>query len=471
MVTPDEMAAVDAAAPEDVAVLVARAGAGVARAAARLLVEHAGGVYGRRVLVLAGKGNNGADGRAAADRLRWRGAHVVVVDAASLGPGCRLPSADLVVDAAYGTGLARSYQAPDAGRSPVLAVDIPSGLSGLTGAAVDGSSVPRATATATFAALKPGLLLGDGPVLAGAVEVVDIGVGSLVAARAGAWLVVDADVAARIPPRAHDAHKWQAAVGVVAGSPGMSGAPWMVSRAALRAGAGYVRLGIPGMAPAAAGLPPGELVATALPERDWDDAAADGLERFAALVVGPGLGIAGRGGDGGSGPDTPVGRLLGRGSQPAVVDADGLNALGSFEAVAEVAARRRHPIVLTPHAGEFARLAGGPPGADRIAAVRDAARRSGAVVALKGSTTVVADPDGQVRLAAAGSSRLATAGTGDVLAGVIGALLARGVPALDAAAVGAHVHGRAAGTGLAVGLVASDLPELIAAWLSAHEAG
>jgi NAD(P)H-hydrate epimerase len=114
------------------------------------------------------------------------------------------------------------------------------------------------------------------------------------------------------------------------------------------------------------------------------------------------------------------------------------------------------------------RLAGHPPGPDRLAAARDASARSGAIVLLKGSTTVVAAPNGKALMSASGDSRLATAGTGDVLSGIVGAFIARGVPAFEAAALAAHVHGRAARTGHAEGLVASDLPELVAAWLSAR---
>ena len=161
-----------------------------------------------------------------------------------------------------------------------------------------------------------------------------------------------------------------------------------------------------------------------------------------------------------------MGEFLARAPLPVVVDADALNALGSLEAVAAVVGRRTHPLVLTPHAGEFTRLAGAPPGPDRIASVREAAARSGAIVLLKGSTTVVAEPEGRVLLAASGSPRLATAGTGDALSGVIGALIARGMEPFEAAGYGAHVHGRAAGAGRPEGLVASDLPELVSEWLS-----
>ena len=159
VVTPEEMAAIDAAAPEPTDELIARAGAALAAEARRML----GGTYGRRVVVVAGKGNNGADGRAAAERLRAWGVRVEVLDAAD-GMGA-LPAADLVVDAAYGTGFRGAYRAPDAGGAPVLACDIPSGVDGLTGAAAPDAVV--ADRTITFAALKPGLVLEPGRSLAG----------------------------------------------------------------------------------------------------------------------------------------------------------------------------------------------------------------------------------------------------------------------------------------------------------------
>lgn len=467
VVTPTEMALVDRRAPAPEAVLIGRAGRAVATRAVDLL----GGRYGRRVVIVAGAGNNGNDGRAAAAVLRAQGVAVVVLDAASLAGGERLPAADLVVDAAYGTGLSRPYFPPDPGDTPVLAVDVPSGVSGLTGEIVGGDATGghgaagavRAVATVTFAALKPGLLLGMGPEHAGAVEVVDIGLGDLVDEVARIHLVTDDDVVRLVPPRGREAHKWQSAVAVVAGSPGMTGAPWMLSRAVLRAGAGYCRLGLPGIDPGAAGLPPGEAVLSPLPKKGWDGDALAWIARCKSLVVGPGLGAA----ETGSGTSGPVAGVLTGSDVPAVVDADGINALGRLEAVAEVTAARPAPVILTPHEGEFTKLTGAPPGADRIEAVRRAAAASGAVVLLKGSTTIVATPDGRVLLAASGSSRLATAGTGDVLSGCIGALLARGVPAPEAAALGAHIHGRAAALGPAVGLVASDLPDLISQWLSA----
>lgn len=469
VLTPAEMAEVDRKAPEAVDLLIERAGSAVANAARRML----DGAYGRRVVVVAGRGNNGADGRVAARLLARRGAAVSVVEAADLKGGERLPSADLVIDAAYGTGLSRPYAPPDPGGALVLAVDIPSGLSGVTGrpvapspaAAPASAAAPtsvRADRTVTFAAYKPGLLLGAGPDQAGAIEVADISLGSLAAAAATAWLVTDSDVARRWPARPREAHKWQSAVQIVAGSPDMYGAPWLVARGAMHAGAGYTLVGVPG-APPGGGLPPGEYVTRRLPAEGWADEVAPGLERVRALVVGPGLGEKVTGG---AGRQSEVARLLGLSSVPAVVDADALRALGDLDTVASLARSRSGPLVLTPHEGEYARLVGRPPADDRIADVREVAARTGAVVLLKGSTTVVADPGGEVLLVNAGSPRLATAGTGDVLSGAIGAFLARGLPAPAAAALAAHCHGRAASLGRSEGLVAGDLPDLLATWLS-----
>lgn len=440
VLTPEEMREVDEAAPEPVEVLVARAGAAVARVAVRMM----GGAYGRRVVVVAGKGNNGADGRSAAGRLRRAGVRVAVLEAA--GAPASLPVCDLVIDAAYGTGFRGEYRAPAAPLgTPVLAVDIPSGVDGLTGEAGDGAV--RADATVTFAALKPGLVLGEGRERAGRVEVADIG---LDVSGAGMHLVEDADV--RIPPRGRDAHKWQSAVFVAAGSPGMTGAALLAGRSALRAGAGTVRLGVPGADVAL--LPLAEMVGIPLPADGWAAGVVDASSRCRALVIGPGLGRD---------PAT-VGqarRVLEQAHLPAVVDADGLAAAGEGRVPGG-------PVrVLTPHDGEYERLCGSRPGADRVDAARRLARRSGAVVLLKGSTTVVAAPDGAVRLTTSGSPRLATAGSGDVLSGVLGAFLARGLDGVDAASFAAHAHGAASALGPAEGLVAGDVADLyLPRWLS-----
>jgi ADP-dependent NAD(P)H-hydrate dehydratase / NAD(P)H-hydrate epimerase len=435
VLTPAEMGAVDAAAPEPVEVLIGRAGAAVARQALDLL----GGTYGRRVVVVAGKGNNGNDGRDAARRLRRRGVRVLEIPAAEVPE--RLPASDLVIDAAYGTGFRGDYRPPDPGGAPVLAVDIPSGVDGLTGR-VAGRAL-RADRTVTFAALKPGLLFHPGRALAGEVVLADIG---LDVSGAAVGLVEAGDVAGWLPPRPVDSHKWRAAVVVAAGSPGMTGAAHLVARAAQRAGAGMVRVASPGL-DNDPGLPT-EAVGVAVPAAGWDGPVLDQLDRAAALVLGPGLGR-------GAPVVAAVHQVATAAAVPLVVDGDGLSALG--DQAGEVLARRHAATILTPHDGEFARLAGREPGDDRIAAARSLASATSAVVLLKGPTTVVAHPDGRVRLSTTGDARLATAGTGDVLAGIVGALLAQGVDAFAAAAGGAWLHGRAAMAGPARGLVASDV--------------
>jgi NAD(P)H-hydrate epimerase len=451
VVTATEMKAADEEALAEVGLdtLVARAGNAVAGTALRML----GGAYGRRVVVVAGKGNNGADGRVAAELLHRRGAHVEIVEAKSRPEDVGL--CELVIDAAFGTGFRGVYEAPDVPPGAlVLAVDIPSGVAADTGQACNGAVV--ADATVTFAALKPGLLLDDGPAHAGEVTVADIGIA---VGTPRTHLVEDADVATWLPRRRREEHKWDAAVYVAAGSPGMLGAAMLCSRAAMRAGAGMVRLGVPGADPAS--FPASEAVGRVLPAEQWALPVLDDLSRCRSLVLGPGLGTS-------QAAVAAVRRLVVEVPVPMVIDADALNALGTVEEAATLFARRRHPAVLTPHDGEYARLVGARPGHDRVGAALELAERTRMQVLLKGSTTVVASPSGAVLLAASGSSRLATAGTGDVLSGVIGAFLARGVDPARAAALAAHVHGRAAGRGTSEGLVAGDLPDLIAGELSVH---
>jgi NAD(P)H-hydrate epimerase len=399
-------------------------------------------------VVLAGKGNNGNDGRVAGRRLARRGVRVTVcppdVDA--------LPAADLVIDAAFGTGYrpaGGAWSAPPA-PAPVLAVDIPSGVDGLTGA-VSGR-VLAARRTVTFAALKPGLLFPPGRELAGVVELARIGLEADAAVSARANLVDSTDVHGWVPERPVDAHKWRAAVWVVAGSPGMLGAAHLVARAAQRAGAGMVRLSSPGVSadPAAPTEAVLEVVSGA-----WADEVLSGANRVGALVVGPGLGR--------SEADASESRaLVAKAEQPVVVDGDGLWAVAGHEALL----RARHgPTVLTPHDGEYARLAGRSPGDDRLEAARRLSHDLASVVLLKGPTTVVAEPGGQALVVTEGDARLATAGTGDVLAGILGALLAQRVPPFEAAAAAAWLHGAAARRAPARGMVAGDivdrLPEVL----------
>lgn len=438
VVAPDEMRAVDAASPLGVDALIERAGAAVARIALKEL----GGAYGRRVVVVCGKGNNGADGRVAARHLRARGVRVVEVDAVAAA-GARLPACDLVVDAAYGTGFHGTYAAPDTTRALVLSVDVPSG------------DEVRADVTVTFAALKPSLVF-DFEGRAGAVLVEDLG---LDVSAATTWVVEPADVAGRLPRRRRDAHKYAAGVAVVAGSPGMTGAATLTSHAVLRAGSGYCRLAVPGADVTA--MAPSEIVAVPLAGHGWAADAITAIDKMRALAIGPGLGRSEE-------TQEEVRQVVAAATVPTVVDADGLYALGAAADAAKVLTERSVDVVLTPHEGEFARLAGHAPpdGSDRLDAVRQLAARLGVVVLLKGPVTVVADPAGRVRCSRTGTPALATAGTGDVLTGIIASFLAQGLSPLDAAALGACAHGAAALAGPRVGLIASDLLDLLPPFLS-----
>lgn len=451
VLTPAQMAEVDRTAPESSEVLIRRAAGHVARVA----VEMMGGTYGKRVLVVAGPGNNGEDGRVAARLLSARGVRVTVIDVTRSSDATPPESGsghsfDLVVDAAFGTGFRGTFDFPDVGTTPVLGVDLASGVSGLNGLA---SGRPtQARRTVTFAALKPGHLFGDGAALSGNVEVVDIG---LDVSSSQIHLVEDSDIPARVPDRSREDHKWRHAVWLVAGSPGMSGAARLSAAAAMRAGAGYVRVSSPGVESPDV---PIEAVTTNLPVTGWARAVTDGFGRFAVVTVGPGLGVE-------DVTRSEVRELASADGFTLVIDGDGLTALGAE--AGETLAGRRSPTILTPHDGEYERLVGEPPGVDRIAAAQDLAERCGSIVLLKGSTTVIADPDGQVLLTNTGDSRLATAGTGDVLTGIISAYVALGAEPLWAAAAGAHMHGRAASMGHERGLVASDVVDLIpSAWVA-----
>ncbi|MFM7616045.1 MAG: bifunctional ADP-dependent NAD(P)H-hydrate dehydratase/NAD(P)H-hydrate epimerase [Actinomycetes bacterium] len=493
ILTPAEMAEADRrtiAAGTAFDTLVGRAG----RAVARAVLAELGGAYGRRVVLVCGKGDNGADGRVAAAALEARGVRCDVFDlevGVDRGRATRaIDRADALVDAMYGTGFRGALEGDAAwfaemtGRAevPVVAVDIPSGVDGGTGS-VEGVAV-RATRTVSFAAWKPGLLAEPGRTHAGTVTIADIGI-DLGAAGADPplALVTAADVAAWFPVRAADAHKWSTGpLMVVGGSPGMEGAPTLAAMAALRTGSGIVWAATPTPDPelccetvartteilqssdasSADGLPFGvEVVRHPVPaEPDGPSAGSLGpaavdavlaaSPRFGALVVGPGLGTAPS-----VGP--AVRRLLAECDRPLLLDADALTALAGDPAPMRARAAAGLPsVLLTPHEGEFARL-GGPIGPDRVAAARRLAADTGTTVLLKGPTTVVADPDGRALVVDAGGPWLATAGTGDVLSGLAGSLLARGLPPLRAGAGAAWLHGRAADVAGHTSLVAGDL--------------
>lgn len=441
------MRAADAAAlamVSDETVFIRRAGHSVAHAAKKML----GGAYGRQVVVIAGPGNNGHDGRVAGEWLTQWGAHVEVLSAGECGSAFIDRSrADLVIDAAYGIGFHGQWTPPIVFDVPVLAVDIPSGLDGLTGV-VSGGVIP-ADRTVTFAAVKTGMLFGDGPSVCGEIDVVDVGIDPV--DDVAGYIVQTHDVASWIPPRGRTVHKWNHSVRVIAGSSGMAGAASLVSASAMRAGAGIVHLSWRGHD---AVVPPTEVVGRPLPATGWAAFVASDIDRFDSLVIGPGLG---RGDDIGA----EIRDVLTTCEIPTVIDGDGLSGAidptGGYEALRV----RSGATILTPHDGEFAVLGGDTTNPDRIEATRQLAARCNCVVLRKGPTTVISDVDGAVYFVVSGDERLATAGSGDVLSGIIGALVARGLAPHEAAAAGAFIHGMAGSSCATEGTIARDVVAMI----------
>jgi hydroxyethylthiazole kinase-like uncharacterized protein yjeF len=442
--------------------LMQRAASALARRCAALL----DGVYGSRVVLLVGSGGNGGDALYAGARLARRGARVdalLVGDAlddalvALLEAGGRsrpaaderaaalIEQADLVVDGMVGIGATGELRAPMArlarlvADSPalVVAVDVPSGVDASTGA-VAGQAV-RADVTVTFGALKAGLVISPGAEQAGRVEAVDIGLDLPPASVT----LLDADDVADLLPQPHgETDKYsRGVVGVVAGSDTYTGAAQLVVGGALAAGAGMVRY---------AGVShPAEIVRHRWPEavitvvEPGDGAAVVAAGRVQAWVVGSGLGTDADAGD-------VVEAILAT-DVPVLVDADALSWLGSHRSALT---GRRAPTLLTPHAGEFARLMDvdrADVEAHRLDHIRRAVDSLGVTVLLKGTTTLVADPTGAVRVNSASTAYLATAGSGDTLSGICGTLLAAGLSALDAGSAGAFLHGLA-------GLIVSGTP-------------
>lgn len=462
VLTADQMRAADAAAIAAVGdsalssdkgfgLFIQRAGAAVAHAA----IEMLGGAYGKRVTVIAGKGHNGDDGRVAGMRLSERGAKVVVLDAASVGNMfIDDRDADLVIDAAYGIGLNAHWDAPVVMNVPVLAVDIPSGLHADTGIAQ--GPVLAADRTVTFAAIKQGMLFHDGPHLCGQIDVVDIGIDVLEHLDdINVYLVEVPDVAHWLPHRQRDAHKWNCALRVIAGSAGMTGAAALVCASAMRAGVGIVHASIRGGNEQAHMSLPTEVVHRVLPDTDWATAIKLDAHRFDALVIGPGLGR-------GDNVSQEVRATLEAVNVPTVVDGDGLVACVDAHGDVSALSQRTATTVLTPHDGEFAALGGDAHNVDRIGATQEVARRTNCTVLRKGPTTVIASTHGPVFLVAAGDQRLATAGSGDVLTGIIGAFLARGMDGSTAATAAAAIHGRAGALCMAEGTIARDVVSAVA---------
>ncbi|MFD9776041.1 NAD(P)H-hydrate dehydratase [[Kitasatospora] papulosa] len=431
--------------------LMQRAAAGLAVACCDLLRRN-GRVYGSRVLLLVGSGDNGGDTLYAGARLARRGAGVRALltspdkvhrqaMAALLAAGGQVLGGpplgasgpvDLVVDGITGIGgrgglrpeAAELVRAVTAGHVPVLAVDLPSGVEADTGEVL-GEAV-RADATVTFGTYKPGLLVDPAAGHAGALRLVDIGLAGELPDRPDLEALQYADVAALLPvPDAGSDKYRRGVVGVAAGSERYPGAAVLAVAGALRGGAGAVRYAGPGA----------DAVIARFPETLVHPGPPSKAGRVQAWVAGPGLGDS-------SASAEAVADVLAA-DVPVLVDADGLRLMDAAAVRARTAST-----VLTPHAGEAAALLGvgrEEVEAGRLAAVRELAARYRATVLLKGSTTLVAEPgDAPVRVNPTGTSWLATAGSGDVLSGLTGSLLAAGLAPRDAASVGAYLHGLAA---------------------------
>jgi NAD(P)H-hydrate epimerase len=452
-------------------VLMENAGRGAADVIERELLG--GRAEGRRVAVVCGVGNNGGDGFVVARHLLGRGARVeawLAGDVAKMTADCRanhdafvglsgrvddlvasaldplrlaLAGVEVVVDALFGTGLDRPIGDLFAGivgfvndaRARKVSLDVPSGMNADTGAAM-GAAV-RAELTVTFAHLKLGHVTGQGAHLSGVVRVVDIGVPSSLRLEQAASLVEARDVRALVRPRPVDAHKYRAGhVAVLAGSRGKVGAALLASHGAMRGGAGAATIVTWPDAAAALEARVVEVMTARIDDEGPVGAQLDAaLANKRAVVVGPGFGTGARARD-------AVQHVLTTFTGPIVVDADALTMhAGALEAFGAASGRA----ILTPHAGELARLLGTTSEeieADRFGAARSAAAKARSVVVLKGPHSVIASPEGRVVVNTTGNASLATAGAGDVLAGLTGAL-ACSLPPFEAAWCAAYLHGAA----------------------------
>jgi ADP-dependent NAD(P)H-hydrate dehydratase / NAD(P)H-hydrate epimerase len=480
--------------------LMERAGAAVARTVERIAPDG-------RVTVVCGKGNNGGDGLVVARLLReaHRDVEVVCTDAPEelrgdaavnlerlpgpaplrldgrpwTGAGTRAEPGPferpaVVVDAVLGTGFsgtprdaaAEAIAAIERAATPVVSVDVPSGVDASTGV-VEGEAV-HAAATVTFHAAKPGLWIRPGKDHAGRVETVDIGIprGAPAPARIG---LIEPSVLKELPRRSGASNKFLSGhVLIAGGSVGLTGAPAMASRAAMRAGAGYVTTFVPAsVQPVLAGSGVPEVMFRSLPESGGSlevggvEQVLNATARGGVLALGPGLGQA-------EGAVAFARRLARAARVPLVLDADGLNAHARRP---EELAGRVASTVLTPHSGELGRLVDRGSAEierERLRWVRALASRAQAVVVLKGDDTLIADAEGTVAVSPGASPALATAGTGDVLSGVIAALLAAGLEPFTAAAAGVLLHARAGrlaarAAGAVEAVIASDVIEALGA--------
>jgi NAD(P)H-hydrate epimerase len=444
LITPAESGRLDMAADDPAEMLMERAGLGVA-----LMAVEMGVGYGDRVTVLAGRGNNGGDGYVAAKYLARRGVDVTIrsfgyprgdtsparkAALAAVRTGAKVAAldrpdrSDLIIDAVFGVGFRGAL--PDQVTpwtlldTPVLSVDVPSGLDASSGSVE--SAAFSADVTITFQAAKTGHVLGEGPERSGELVVFDIGLGE---PRPEMLLCESGD--APVPTRTRNDHKWSVgSVAIVGGSQGLTGAAMLSARAALAAGAGAATVVCPGqLQPTYAAMDPGVMSRGVGSGSLFTAADADGIleaaSRYDVLAIGPGLGPV----DG-----DVVEPLIAGWDGPVVLDADGLNALTDPGALP-----RDGDTVLTPHAGEFSRLTGNEPSP---VAAAELAHAGDAVVLLKGNPTFVVDRN-ETWVVATGGSELATIGTGDVLTGMMAAFLAGGLPAAVAARSAAFHHGAA----------------------------
>jgi hydroxyethylthiazole kinase-like uncharacterized protein yjeF len=479
LLTPEEMGEADRrtiAAGTRSYLLMERAGEAVAATAGRMVP------LGARIAVLCGPGNNGGDGFIAARLLAGAGyrVHAYLVgtrdqlkgDASLAARAWNGPveyprrdfaaGADLIIDALFGAGLDRPIDGPaglvvdGANESgvPVLAVDLPSGVDGLTGAILARAIIAKETVT--FFRRKPGHLLLPGRLLCGPVSVSDIGndVASLGAIRPRAFHNLATLWQAALPYPRIDGHKYDRGhVVVVSGPLWRTGAARLAARAALRVGAGLVTVASP---PDALAVNGAHLTAIMLARMDGPDGLSEILadERHNAIVLGPALGRAEE-------TRALVDTAL-VSAAVVVLDADALTSFADDpDPLFALVRARQAPTVITPHEGEFGRLfpdlADGP---SKLERAREAANRSGAIVVLKGPDTVVAAPDGRAAIADNAPPDLATAGAGDVLAGLVGGLLAQRMAPFEATAAAVWVHGAAARQ-VGRGLIAEDLPEAL----------
>ena len=503
VVTVDEMRTIDRRTIEEAEIpgldLMERAGQGVVQSAVELL----GNSRGKVVIIFCGKGNNGGDGFVVARLLaqaearpkvylvgrkeelkgdtlenlrRLQKLEIHVEELSQAGAMRDLSAADLIIDALLGTGLsgrvdglmAEVVELINRSGVPVLAVDIPSGIDADNGQVL-GCAV-RAKRTATMAFPKRGFFFSPARELVGTLAVVDIGVPDWIVAEQ--QLMVEAldswEMNQMIPARAADAHKGSfGRVLILAGSVGLTGAAALTSMAVLRSGAGMAILGVPESLNDIMATKLTEVMTSPLPETRSRTLSLKAMEAIHQLLgwadvlaIGPGLSTH---------QETVqlVRKLLPQLSCPTVVDADGLNAIAQDT---RVLAELKAPVVLTPHAGEIARLSGieiPRKVEERISAVVEFARQYAVVCVFKGSPTLIADPKGRLFINTTGNPGMGTAGAGDVLTGMIAGLMAQGLSPLDAARLGVYLHGLAGDVAREKrgewSLVAGDLVEDIGA--------